>query len=50
MTDDLKFAYAWHLVKSRYKNDIRKGIRLMDGEPMATADSHGTPVWMHLMW
>jgi len=34
VTDDTKFTYAWHLVKSQYKNDIRKGIKLMDGENM----------------
>ena len=30
-TDEIKFTYAWHLIKSQYKNDIRKGIRLMEG-------------------
>ena len=29
--DDLKFAYAWHLIKSRYKCDIKKGIQLLGG-------------------
>lgn len=29
-TDEIKFTYAWHLIKSQYKNDIRKGIRLME--------------------
>lgn len=32
VSDELKFSYAWHLIKSSYKNDIRKGIRLMEGE------------------
>ena len=32
VTDDVKFTYSWHLIKSQYKNDIKKGIRLMDGE------------------
>ena len=32
VTDDVKFTYSWHLIKSQYKNDIKKGIRLMDGK------------------
>ena len=32
LTEELKFTYSWHLIKSKYKNDIRKGIRLMEGE------------------
>lgn len=32
VSDEVKFSYAWHLIKSGYKNDIRKGIRLMEGE------------------
>ncbi len=35
VTDDVKFTYAWHLVKSQYKNDIRKGIRLMEGTQLS---------------
>ena len=31
LTDNAKFTYAWHLIKSQYKNDIRKGIKLMGG-------------------
>jgi fission 1 protein len=31
-SDELKFSYAWHLIKSSYKNDIRKGIRMMESE------------------
>ena len=29
---ELKFSYSWHLIKSSYKNDIRKGIRLMESK------------------
>ncbi|KAL5503420.1 hypothetical protein EMCRGX_G010368 [Ephydatia muelleri] len=29
MTVEVKFTYAWHLIKSQYKNDITKGIGLM---------------------
>ncbi|KAL5488673.1 hypothetical protein EMCRGX_G017650 [Ephydatia muelleri] len=29
MTEEVKFTYAWHLIKSQYKNDITKGIGLM---------------------
>ena len=32
MSDDLKFSYSCHLIKSMYKNDIRKGIKLMESE------------------
>ena len=32
VTDDVKFTHSWHLIKSQYKNDIKKGIRLMDGK------------------
>ena len=32
VSDEIKFSYAWHLIKSGYKNDIRKGIGLMEGE------------------
>ena len=35
-SDELKFSYAWHLVKSSYKKDIRKGIRLMESELCTT--------------
>lgn len=31
MTEDLKFTYSWHLIKSKYKKDINKGIRIMEG-------------------
>ena len=31
MSEEVKFTYAWHLVKSQYKNDISKGIGLMSG-------------------
>ena len=31
LTDDLKFQYSWYLIKSRYKNDVKKGIKLMAG-------------------
>lgn len=31
LTDDIKFVYAWHLIKSKYKKDITKGIKLMEG-------------------
>ena len=31
-SDEVKFSYAVYLIKSGFKNDIRKGIRLMDGE------------------
>lgn len=30
VTEDDKFTYAWHLVKSQYRNDIAKGIGLMN--------------------
>eukprot|EP00118_Oscarella_pearsei_P025984 m.309161 g.309161 ORF g.309161 m.309161 type:complete len:149 (+) comp45660_c0_seq1:48-494(+) len=29
-TDSTKFSYAWALIRSRYKEDINKGIRLME--------------------
>lgn len=31
MTDEDRFSYAWHLIKSRYKDDIKKGISIMGG-------------------
>ena len=31
-SDELKFSYAVYLIKSGFKNDIRKGIRLMESE------------------
>ena len=31
VTDDVTFAYALHLVKSPYSNDIKKGITLLKG-------------------
>jgi hypothetical protein len=31
-SDEVKFSYAVYLIKSGFKNDIRKGIRLMDGD------------------
>ncbi len=31
LTDEIKFSYSWHLIKSRYRKDIRKGIKLMEG-------------------
>ena len=34
LNDNLKFSYAWHLIKSKYKNDVRKGIGLMEGNPL----------------
>ncbi|XP_064390012.1 mitochondrial fission 1 protein-like [Halichondria panicea] len=30
LTDEIKFSYSWHLIKSRYRKDIRKGIKLME--------------------
>lgn len=36
LTDNAKFTYAWHLIKSQYKKDISKGIHFMGGE--ATGD------------
>ena len=32
VTNYVKFTYSWQLIKSQYKNDIKKGIRLVDGE------------------
>ena len=32
LSEDLKFSYSWHLIKSGYKNDIRKGISMMESE------------------
>ena len=32
LTDNTKFAYAWHLIKSQYSSDVRKGITMMQGE------------------
>jgi fission 1 protein len=29
LTDDVKFTYSWHLIKSRYKDDIKKGIKIL---------------------
>ncbi|XP_065888915.1 mitochondrial fission 1 protein-like [Dysidea avara] len=29
LTDNTKFAYAWHLIKSQYSSDVRKGITMM---------------------
>lgn len=31
-SDELKFSYAVYLIKSGFKNDIRKGIRLMESK------------------
>ena len=31
-SDELRFSYAVYLIKSDLKNDIRKGIRLMESE------------------
>lgn len=31
MTDEDRFSYGWHLIKSRYKDDVRKGIKIMGG-------------------
>ena len=31
-SEDVKFSYAIYLIKSGYKNDIRKGIKLMESE------------------
>ena len=31
-SDEVKFSYAVYLIKSGFKNDIRKGIRLMESE------------------
>ena len=32
LSGDLAFAYAYHLIKSGFKNDIRKGIAMMERE------------------
>ena len=31
LTNNTKFAYSWHLIKSQYSTDVRKGITLMHG-------------------
>ena len=31
-SSDLAFSYACHLIKSGFKNDIRKGIAMMESE------------------
>ena len=30
-TDRDKFVYGWHLIKSKYRDDVRKGIQVMGG-------------------
>ena len=45
VTDDVKFTYSWHLIKSQYKNDIKKGIRLMDGKS-GGEEGEGRGRWM----
>lgn len=32
VSKDTKFEYAWCLVRSKYTNDIKKGIVLLEGE------------------
>lgn len=31
-SSEVTFVYAWHLVKSPYSNDIKKGISLLKGK------------------
>lgn len=31
-SNEVTFVYAWHLVKSPYSNDIKKGISLLKGK------------------
>ncbi len=31
VTDKDIFLFAWYLIKSRYKNDVKKGLELMSG-------------------
>ena len=30
-TERGKFTYGWHLVKSKYRDDVKKGIQVMGG-------------------
>lgn len=32
LTNEEKFLFAWYLIKSRYRNDVRKGLELMGGK------------------
>lgn len=32
VSKDTKFEYAWCLIRSKYTNDIKQGIQLLEGE------------------
>lgn len=48
LTDDVKFDYAWHLIKSHYKKDITKGIKIMEGLIEQGRDQRGYYYYMGL--
>lgn len=37
MSKSTQFEYAWCLVRSKYNDDIRKGIALLEGEVLGQA-------------
>ena len=45
VTDKDTFLFAWYLIKSRYKNDVKKGLELMSGKIMCHLHYFHTKNW-----